>query len=215
MWYLFLDESGDLGFDFDKKTTRMFTICILATASLESYYAIRKAVEKTLRRKVNRGARARIRRDELKGTTSSMETKRYFYRLIADRPFSLFAMTLNKKRVHRELAEVPDRLYNFISRVVLSKIPFEKANDQVRLVVDRSKGKAGMKEFNEYIISQLKGRLNPKVPLHIEHRTGQEEPVLQACDLFCWGIFRSRETKDPEWLNHFRAKVRCDEVYLG
>lgn len=37
MWHLFLDESGDLGFNFDeKKPSRFLTIAILATNNRET-----------------------------------------------------------------------------------------------------------------------------------------------------------------------------------
>jgi hypothetical protein len=55
MWYLFLDKSGDLGFNFDeKKPSRHLTISILAINNYETVKAIRKAAKNTLRRKVNR-----------------------------------------------------------------------------------------------------------------------------------------------------------------
>jgi len=49
MWRFYLDESGDLGFDFDRKnTSRYFTICILAISGRDSFRRIRNAVKKTL-----------------------------------------------------------------------------------------------------------------------------------------------------------------------
>ncbi len=66
MWYLFLDESGDLGFDFvNKRPSRYFTICVLATADPGCYHALRKAIKKTLRRKVNLGGRATHLKNEI------------------------------------------------------------------------------------------------------------------------------------------------------
>ena len=37
MWGLYLDESGDLGFDFKHKSpSKLLTICIVATTSAEA-----------------------------------------------------------------------------------------------------------------------------------------------------------------------------------
>ena len=67
MWYLCLDESGDLGFDFvNKKPSKHFTICLLAMSDSAAYYAIRRAAKKTLRRKVNKGGRAKRLKAELR-----------------------------------------------------------------------------------------------------------------------------------------------------
>ena len=80
MWYLCLDESGDLGFDFvNKKPSKHFTICLFATSDPASYHAIRRAARKTLRRKVNKGGRAKRLKGELKATETTLEAKQHFY----------------------------------------------------------------------------------------------------------------------------------------
>ncbi|MCL6472715.1 MAG: DUF3800 domain-containing protein [Firmicutes bacterium] len=54
MWYLYLDESGDLGFDFiNKNPSRFFTVTILATEGIKNNRFIKKAVKATLKRKLN------------------------------------------------------------------------------------------------------------------------------------------------------------------
>ena len=54
MWFLYLDESGDLGFDFvNKKPSRFFAVTILALRGQENNKALAKAVQKTLSRKLN------------------------------------------------------------------------------------------------------------------------------------------------------------------
>jgi len=53
-WYLYLDESGDLGFHFDKKhSSNFFTISIISIRGYENNRALLKAVKKTLSRKLN------------------------------------------------------------------------------------------------------------------------------------------------------------------
>jgi len=68
MWYLYLDESGDLGFDFaNKKSSNFFTITILLVKGIENNRALVNAVKKTIKRKLNpKGNRRRIV-EELKG----------------------------------------------------------------------------------------------------------------------------------------------------
>ncbi|GBR73621.1 hypothetical protein NO1_0963, partial [Candidatus Termititenax aidoneus] len=54
MWYLYLDESGDLGFDFKRKTTsKYFTITILCFEGVANNRSFNHAVRKTLARKMN------------------------------------------------------------------------------------------------------------------------------------------------------------------
>jgi hypothetical protein len=69
-------------------------------------------------------------------------------------------------------------------------------------------------DFNQYIFRQLKGRLDPRVPLDIKHENSQEYYGLQAVDLFSWGIFRKYEKKDAQWFDIFSRKVAFEEQYL-
>jgi len=69
-------------------------------------------------------------------------------------------------------------------------------------------------EFNSYIRSQLQARIDPKTPFDIYHWDSKQTPGLQLCDMFCWGIFVSRERKNNEWRSIFVKKIRFDDIYL-
>jgi hypothetical protein len=216
MWHLFLDESGDLGFDFvNKSPSRHFTVCILATSDPNTYYAIRKAVKTTLRRKINRRVTTDQIRNEIKATETHLADKRYFFERIQHCKFGIYAVTLNKHRVYESLIRDKDRVYNFVARLVLDHIPFEKAKVRVRLTIDKSKGADGIREFNDYIVQQLKGRLDPNVPLDIYHLESHLDAGLQATDLFAWGIFRKYEKQDTEWYNFYSEKVIFEDLYFA
>ena len=74
MWFLYLDESGDLGFDFfGKKPSKFFTVAILAVNGKDNNRRLLNAVKKTIRRKLPRRAEV-----ELKGGHTAIEVKQYF-----------------------------------------------------------------------------------------------------------------------------------------
>jgi len=73
------------------------------------------------------------------------------------------------------------------------------------------KNKLQIQEFNSYLISHLQGKVEPGIPLNIYHQTSEREFGLQAVDMFSWGLFRSHEKTDTEWLNVFKDRVRCDQ----
>lgn len=210
MVYLYLDESGDLGFDFfTKRPSRYFTITVMLVKGVDNNRGLIKAVRKTLNRKLGRQ-----KRTELKGAKDSIEIKSYFYRQVEAIPFEIYALTLNKGRVYNNLAQKKDRVYNYIARKVLDSIPFEDASTRVELIIDKSKNKHEISEFNDYITRQLIARIDPRIPLEIYHHTSHENVGLQAVDLFSWGIFRKHEMQDREWFDVFKGKVRYDDVYL-
>jgi len=216
MWYLYLDESGDLGFDFvNKKPSKFFTITILALSSREANRKLIKTVKLVLRRKLNRPKHCKRLVCELKGTGTTLEIKKYFFDKIKDNKFGLYSITLNKRKVYERLANDKPRVYNYIARQVLDRIPFEK-NDgsRVELIIDKSMAKPEIQEFNSYVRRQLEGRLSPQIPLDIYHRLSHENGGLQAVDMFCWGLFQKYERNNTEWLDIFIKKVLFDEQFL-
>ncbi|HEX9722406.1 MAG TPA: DUF3800 domain-containing protein [Candidatus Paceibacterota bacterium] len=216
MWYLYLDESGDLGFDFiNKKPSKFFTITILAINSIEANRKMAKNVRKTIQRKLNPKRHRKRIVHELKGNSTTLEIKKYFYKQAEKTQFGIYAISLNKERVYERLRRSKPRVYNYIARKVLDQIPFEKNHDsRVELVIDRSMSKPEIEEFNSYIRKQLEARLDPKTPLDIYHWDSQATPGLQAADIFCWGIFQKYERRKTEWRDVFESKILFDDQYL-
>lgn len=217
MWNLYLDESGDLGFDFvNKKPSKFFTITILAVSSQNSNRQIINAIKKTIRRKLNPKNKRKRLAQELKGTGTTLEVKKYFYEQIATTKFGIYSITLNKKRLFEKLTKNKERVYNYVARQVIDKIPFEKANGtRIELILDKCKGKPEIEEFNSYIRRQLESRIEPNTPLDIYHWESHKNFGLQACDLFCWGIFQKHERGRTEWYDVFeKDKIKFEDVYL-
>ena len=213
MLYLYLDESGDLGFDFvNKKPSAFFTICVLAIKGRDNDRALANVVRAVLRRRHfltnNKDGQ------ELKGYTALPEMKQLFYKKTGTINFKLYSVTLNKKRVYQHLAMDKDRTYNYIARLALEHVNFKDAAVRVIMTVDKSKSRKGVIVFNDYVISQIKSFIDPLVPLDIIHVNSQESPGLQAADMFAWGIFRKYEKADMEWFNVFKARVCLDKLYL-
>jgi hypothetical protein len=81
--FIFLDESGDLGFDFNNEnTTKKFVITLLVCDNRAVVNQFSRAV---LRAKKNKLRRSSWRFEELKGVSTSLEVKHYFFRY---RPYS-------------------------------------------------------------------------------------------------------------------------------
>jgi Protein of unknown function (DUF3800) len=214
MWQLYLDESGDLGFDFvNAKPSKFFTVCVIAIQGHENNRGIAKAVQRTIQNKLNpRNKKKGIL--ELKGTNTTLDIKKYFYNKCSFLNFHIYALTINKRKVYEHLATAKDRFYNYVTRKVIDEIPVDQAKCSVTLVLDKSKGKVGVKEFNDYMFNHLKGRIDPKIPLYINHYNSHENNLLQAADLFSWGIWRSYEKKDLQWLEVFQGRVKYNVAYF-
>jgi len=214
MWHLYLDESGDLGFNFaEKHPSRFLTIAVVATSQRETVQKFKIAVRRTLRTKVNR---KKHHCNELKGSDTSLGVKLHFYRQIAGCRFKIYAVTVDKARVYESLrvnAFDKSRLYNYLANLVLNEIPWEIAQDAVELTVDKSKSRREIADFNLYIINQLKSRFKPTARLSIYHNNSCDNLGLSVADLFCWGIFRRHERDDREWYDHYQEHIALDDRY--
>ena len=215
--FIYLDESGDLGFDFAKgKTTRKFVVTLLVCFSDEGRRDIKKAVRRTLKNKVNRRKKDPAYAHELKGVRTTIDVKRYFLRQLKGDDWGLYALVLNKNRVepHLRTKHGKKKLYNFLSRFLIEKLPLSNAQRNVDLVVDRSKNKEEVRDFNQYIVNQLEAMLPLNTALNISHLTSVESEQLQAVDMFSWGIFRKYECSDMTWYSEYGRKMRFETEYL-
>lgn len=121
--YVFIDETGDLGFDFQKsKTSKFFTIAALVCEDAKSAKIIYNAVKKTLNNKVNRKKNRKNLRNELKGNNTDISIKKYFYKRVQACPsWRLYSVTLNKALLLQKTNFLPNhhRIYNTLTHQLL------------------------------------------------------------------------------------------------
>lgn len=214
--YIYLDESGDLGFDFTKsKTTKKFVITLLMCDSQAIPRDFKIAIRRTIKKKINRDKNI-SRVAELKGTNTTLQVKKYFFRQLKPDGWRLYTVILNKNRVeaHLRTAKGQSKLYNFLARFLIEQLPLRQVTSNVRLVVDRSKNRNEIKDFNQYLQNQIQALLPLNTGFSVEHLNSQESAELQVVDMFCWGIARKYECNDTEWYDIYRHKIAFETEYL-
>jgi len=215
---IYLDESGDLGFDHSKiATSKYFVVTLLVCEDIQTTRNIKKAVLRTIKNKLNNRKNKRRIVQELKGTLTTLQIKQYFFKQCPKEGWSLYSVTLNKKKVKQNLHGKigKQKLYNFIAKFLIEKIHFPKAIKTINLVLDKCKNSKEIKDFNLYLETQLKSFLpNLDVILDINHKSSHEIPELQAVDLFCWGIARKKSHNDTQWYDVFKEKIKFETIYL-
>ncbi|MBP7057538.1 DUF3800 domain-containing protein, partial [Candidatus Gracilibacteria bacterium] len=109
MLYLFLDESGDLGFDFvQAKPSKYFVITIVAVEGMQNKKLLETAIKRTLKRKIN--AR-KNKTDELKARSTTLDVKKYAYKCTRDAQFSIYSLVVDKRSALQALAKDKSRIY--------------------------------------------------------------------------------------------------------
>lgn len=214
--FIFLDESGDLGFDTNKKNSLYFTITLLVCEDKSTQDKIKKAVKRTLDKKINHKAKKR-RVQELKGTGTSPEVKKYFYERMPHKGWSIYSITVTKANVYQNLSTATSKkkLYNYLTKKIVAEIPCNGNINSINFVVDKCKNKSERADFDQYIKSQLQQQFGLRTKISIHHEISQNDSCLQAVDLFCWGLQRKAEKQDSKWLDCFQQHVKASLQYFG
>lgn len=209
---IFLDESGDLGFNFTNKKSSTFFVLTALVISTDKVTKdiIKRAVKITLKNKLNR--KRKLPRSELKGNNTTFEVKNYFYKKIEAAKFDIFSVIISKKEVASLREEPPskERLYNYLAHKLIEKVfnayPYDIGI--AHLVVDKCKNAKDREEFDDYLRYQLQSIFPIRTKLFITHENSQNSHGLQAVDLFCYGIMRKCALEDLEWFDVYKKKVK-------
>lgn len=205
MAYIFLDESGDLGFDFFKtKTSHFFVItCLLTHEKKPIEKIIKKAFQALSTRKV------RARHGVLHCTREDELTKRRVFQSLAQKDCQILAIYLNKKKVFAHLKDQPHILYNFVTNILLDRIynrHIMPLDHSIHLIASRRETNRLLNEnFKSYLTSQIAKNHQRKIQVSLA--TPAEEKCLQIADFACWAIFRKLEKKDEKYYEMIKEKI--------
>lgn len=212
---LYVDESGDLGFDMLKPgTSKYFVITLLCVKKDNDKF--KGAVIRTLKNKINhRKNNSRIAK-ELKGAKIPIVLKKYFFKHLPVDGWEIYSVVLDKDKIPTTLKNVQGRkkLYIHMARFLLEKINFPREIKRLDIYIDKSTGNEEAKEFNHYIQSYLRENIAKKTILNIYHVKSEESFGIQAVDLFCWGIARKYSHLENAWYDIFKHRIRFEGIYL-
>lgn len=204
MAYIFLDESGDLGFDFSKKkTTKYFLVTLLF---VENKRPIEKLISKlysNLRKKY------KIKSGVLHASKEEPVTCSRFCKKIIEKDCKIMTIYLNKKRVYTKLQNEKAVLYNYVVNILLDRIATKKFINKgvpINFIASRRETSKFLNlNFKNYLENQV--RSNHKLPITVKIKTPAEEKCLQAVDFVSWSIFRKYEYGDDSYYNIIRGLV--------
>jgi hypothetical protein len=210
MSYIFMDESGDLGFDFSKKkTTKFFIVTFVFTNN-------KRPVEKIIRNifrnftPVQRKRRKRI----IHCTKEDRVVRQIIFNQIQNVDIKLISIILNKQKVYTRLKNEKHVLYNYVTNILLDRI-FSKGiipgGKTINLIASKRETN---KFFNQNFKSYLEQQANKihNVRLEIDIKTPHEEKGLQVADCISWAIFRKYEFKDRTYYDFIRGKIAEENI---
>ena len=199
MKYLFLDESGELG--FKESSSRYFVITLLLCDEEEIHLLrriMKKVREKIIKKKMKKYP-------ELKGNNSNDTIRTEVLQRFTKTNSEIFVIILEKSKVYEYLKEKKDKLYNYISNLILNECSFDTSS--VCLIADKSKSNRSLREdFDNYIRRKLNEK-NHLDKLIIKHENSRNEGCLQVLDFISWAIFRNYEHQDSRFMEMIKDKI--------
>ncbi len=205
MAYIFMDESGDLGFDFRKKRTSKYFVVTLLFARLKR--PIEKVVKKTFK-----GLPQKVQKTHsgcLHATKEKPITRTKLLKLLNEQDLAIITIYLNKKKVYTKLRDEKHVLYNYVTNILLDRLYTKKLipiNEQIHLVASqRETNKFLNQNFKEYLENQVKN--NHKLNISVSIQPSHSDKCLQAVDFACWAIYRKIEYHDDSYSHIIKRKI--------
>lgn len=204
MAYVFLDESGDLGFDFRKKrTSRYFVVTLLFVSKKGPIEKIVRSVHHNLRKKF------RIKSGVLHATDVGVTNRLRFCRKLASKDVTIVVAYLDKHKAYSRNKDERHVLYNQIVNILLERLITQRIVTlaaPLELITARRETSSSLNmNLKRDVILQLKKKHN--LDLHMQIRMPHEEKGLQAVDMASWAIFRKYELQDAKYFDLLRPII--------
>ena len=201
MAYIFLDESGDLGFKTSSSRWFIFTIVIVNNPRVLE--RVVKKIWRPLKKKHKKLG-------ELHAYHADDVTRGRMIKAASAIPnLKVLCVVLNKQKVYIDLQNQKNYLYNYTANILLDRLHARgelAAGEPIDLFVDRKDTKKRFREnFTRYLTEAMEGRTKARfsVVLHASH----ENKSLQAVDFVSWAIFRKYERGDYKFYEMIKDKI--------
>ncbi len=204
--YIYLDESGDLG--FGEGNTKYFTIAFVIIEEPKKF----RSCVKSAKMKYNI-----IKNDELKGAKSRKIIKEDLLRRLSTLDLEINAITVRKDNVDFRLRKNSNILYNYIVDLSLvGRLLEEPPNTSTILSVDKriTSVTSGF-NFSYYLKYKIWYEAERgDIELDILHLDSHQAYAIQGIDVICSSIFRKYSSNNYELFDIIQEKVKSDKKLL-
>jgi len=206
MAYIFLDESGDLGFNFKKKkTSQFFVVTFIFSKEKSNLEKMVKKIFKSFSKK-----EVLNHRGVLHAFKESPKVRQKLLNLFhQQKSSSIITIYLNKKKVYTKLQDEKHILYNYITNILLDRVCTKKlipVNEKINIIASkRETNKFLNHNFSSYLKNQAKN--NHQLNIEVSINSPSAEKGLQVADMVSWAIFRKYEHGDESYYNLIRGEI--------
>ncbi len=200
MIYIYMDESGDLG--FKNTSSNIFVIGYIITADP-------KILQRSLKKLRQRKLKKRLRElPEFKFYTASDRVRELMFNKIEELDLVSGYVAVNKGRVHPGLRRKKKVLYNYLVRQLLDDaITLYDHERKIILVLDRLYSNKHLRDSMDEYLGRMASRIS-KSDLKIIHKNSCDTAGLQFVDFICGAIWRHYEKGDNAHIQRLKFTTR-------
>jgi|SRR3989344_8064690 len=203
--YMFIDESGDLGF---KESSSKFLVisCLMVEDPRELDRIIKNMRRNKFKKELKKAS-------EIKANKSSEEVISFMLeKLNSVNNVKIFHIVLEKSKVNSKyLMKDKHKLYNFVAGKLAKNIIVDDINVEIK--IDKSKGNLFLQnDFNTYFEKNLKeGKINVKCK--IQHSYSHSWSGLQFADIIAWACFQKFEYNNNKFVDLIKSEQEVYQVW--
>ena len=190
-YFIFLDESGDLG----EHGTPFFIVALVQVKEASQLARIMKKVrQRKLKKKLSQ-------LKELKGFNSSSIVRKFVLEEVAKLDCKIYVLAVDKRRINKDLKERSNKLYNYLCRLLCQTVD----GKNLKLIVDKKYNNRLLREdFNNYLRRELESKGKE---VDIEHLESASCQPLQTIDFVAWAANRRFSHNDDSYYSLIQKKV--------
>lgn len=200
MW-VYIDESGDPGFELDRGSTPLFVIASVIFGTERSASACRDRI------KALRGELRIPESAEFKFSKSSNHVREYFLGAVAAHDFFYTAAVFDKRKLAVPDLRIKKAFYQYVIGLAFEML--KPRLDEAYVEIDRGGGDEFSRHLTRYIADISRGAAGRRHVKQARLCNSQGNDLIQLADMACGAVMRSFKGDD-----RFRAIIKRREFEI-
>lgn len=181
MTYLYIDESGDLG--FGKNGSDYFILTCVKIDDIKVNEDFKRIPKKVRLRKLSKKLKEAA---ELKFSNSNNEVRVDFLKRASKLNLEIYSVIIKKEFTFKSLQINLPVFYNYLIKILLeSPLSKLKNNDHLMICLDRCMSASQRENFENYIKTEFLSIFQKLPKVEVVHESSQQNSALQVADFVC------------------------------
>jgi len=211
MAYIYMDESGDLGFDITKsRTSKFFVITFLVTKDEKTTNIIMKKSFNWMKHK-----KIKIKWWVFHAFSHLESTIQKVLNIATEYDISIMTLVLDKRKVYSHTNSEKHVLYNIIVNKLLDAVINKNlVSDKDEIIHFIASRRETSKTLNEQFVNYLKNKHKDQPNIIFEIKTPHQSKWLQLVDTISFSIYKKYENSNSNFYEIFEKKIKIEDGFF-